>query len=817
MGGRRARRDAAAMLSTARTRRCAALVAGALLPLLTTAPAHAFGVEWTPLGGLNAATGGDWIRDYETGPVPGTVLAATEGGGIFRSTDAGVSWRAVNGGLVDHAAKTVRALALDGSRMLAGTQAGVFVLNGSTWTGIGQGEGPGKLNASVQALLPLGGTLLAGTFAGGVYRSSDNGQTWQPPGPGSGMPAGETVWSLTSFGSMVLAGTSSGVYRSLDGGVTWTPSGDGIPPSATTYRVFGDSGAPNVWYAGTGSGVYRSLDAGLTWAPITDGLPAGSNGSVRDLKTFLSPAGTRLYAATGRGVYAATVRLGLLPGDVRWTPVTTRGLDPNLVVWALSDWLGGSALLAGTQSDGGFGLAFVQPIPITDPQVSGSAKVGTTMSATTGAWAGTGNFSYAFAWQRCQQQDFNCSDIRGANGADYTATEDDFGTWLRVVVTATNGAPQFTWPTRTSSSVRIGAALGSLPGDTTTSAPNVTIDAPGDGGLPRVGDVARVTTKTTMPNQTFNPNPTLPLQYQWLRCDANYANCVPIAGATGQTYTLQTADAAMRVKVRVTGANVFGARTLESANATNPIIPDPAAALVAPALSGTAAVGETLVGNVGAWKSPKTTWERQWQRCEADGSACGPILGATGAAYTVQPADAGKRLRMRVLADVNESYKLPAAVEAYTPLSELVPTAGGIGGPGGGGAGDGGAGGGAGDGGASGGGGGDRAAPDRVKPVLKAVALSATRFKARARGVALRFRLSEPATLRLVVKRPPARKGKPAKTVAKATAKVRKAGAGRVAFAPKKLAPGRYRLVVVAVDAAGNRGRAVTLAFRIVR
>ncbi|MDO8189105.1 hypothetical protein Q5424_21660 [Conexibacter sp. JD483] len=799
------------MLSNARTRRrCAALVAGALLPLLTTAPAHAFSSDWTPLGGLNAVSGGDWIRDYETGPAPGTVLAATEGGGVFRSLDAGVSWSAVDQGLTDHSAKIVRALALDGTRMLAGTQRGVFALNGSTWTGIGQGDGSGKLNSPVQALLPLGGTLLAGTFAGGVARSSDNGQTWQPPGPGSGMPAGETVWSLTSFGPMVLAGTGSGVYRSLDGGVSWTPSGDGIPPGATTFRVFGDSGAPNVWYAGTGSGVYRSRDAGITWAPIGDGLPSGSNGAVRDLKTFVSPAGTRLYAATGNGVYAATVRLGALPGDVRWSQVTTRGLAPNLIVWALSDWLGGSALLAGTQSDGGFGLAFVQPIPIVEPQVSGSAKVGTTLSATTGSWAGTGNFGFGFAWERCQSQDAGCSAIRGANESAYTATEADFGIWLRVVVTATNGAPQFNWPARASASTRIGAALGSLPGDATTSAPSVTVDAPGDSSLPKVGDVVRVTTKTAMPNQTFNPNPTFALQYQWLRCDENNANCSEIAGATGQTYTLQTADAALRVKARVTGANVFGARSLESANATNLVIPDPAAALVAPALTGTAAVGETLVGNVGGWKSAKTTWERQWQRCETDGTGCNPIIGAGGAAYTVQPIDAGKRLRMRVLADVNESYKLPAAVEAFTPLSEVVTSAGGPGGAGGG-PGEGGAdGGGTGGPGGGSGGPGGRAAPDRVKPALKAVALSKARFKAGARGVALRFRLSEPATLRIAVLR-----GK--KTVRSGRAQVRRAGAGRLAFSARKLAPGRYRLVVVPVDAAGNRGRAVTLAFRVVR
>ncbi|HST39477.1 MAG TPA: hypothetical protein VLK58_08200 [Conexibacter sp.] len=706
--------------------------------------------------------------------------------------------------------------------MLAGTQAGVFAFNGSTWTALGQGSGPGKLSASVQALLPLGGRLLAGTFGGGVFRSSDGGQTWAPPGPGSGMPAGETVWSLTSFASMVLAGTTSGVYRSLDGGVSWMPSGDGIPPGVTTFRVFGDSGAPNVWYAGTGSGVYRSLDAGFTWSPISNGLPSGGNGAVRDLKSFVTADGTRLYAATGNGVYSAVVRLGALPGEVRWSQVSTRGMAPNLELWALTDLLGGSSLLAGSKSDGGFGLTFTPPFSIAAPSVEGSVRVGATVSADVGSWIGTGTLGFGFGWQRCTTQNSGCTTIRGAEGNEYVVGDDDFGMWLRVVVTATNGAPLFTFPSATSAGVRATAKLGSLPGDSTTSAPLVTIDAPGDRSLPRVGDVARISVKTTMPNQTFNPNPTFAPSYQWLRCAADSSGCKAIVGATGAGYVLQTADAGMRVKARVTGANVFGAHTLESANASNLVIPDAAQALVAPALGGSATVGETLVGNVGGWKSPKTTWERQWQRCEADGSGCNPIIGGSGAAYTVAPLDVGKRLRMRVLADVNESYALPAAVEAYTPLSEVVPVPGG--GADGGGAGGGGTGGGGTGGGGAGGGGGGRQGggkpaptPDHVAPVVRRLSLSGARFSRRGTGVRVAFRLSERATLKLTV----VRAGKRGRTVARATVKRRPAGPGafrlRARVGGSALAPGRYRLLVSAVDGAGNRGRAVAVGFRVVR
>jgi len=806
------------MHTLANARRRVALVAGALGLLLT--PAAAAQANWGALTGLNHASGGGWVRALERDAVaPTTVYAATEGGGVFRSTNGGGSFSPLSAGLVTGSARTVRAILPLAGRVLAGTQEGVFLLNGSTWTAIGQGEGHGKLNASVQALLDVGGTLLAGTFAGGVFRSSDDGQTWLPPGPGSGMPAGETVWSLRAFGPMVLAATTSGVYRSLDGGVTWTPSGDGIPPGVTAFRVFRDELLPNVWYAGTGSGVYRSLDAGLSWSPASDGLPAGSNGAVRDLRSVMTAEGTRLYAATGNGVYTAVTRLGSVAGNVRWSQVTTSGLAPNLIVWSLSS-LAGASLLAGTQSDGGFGITMVQPISLQDPSVSGTAKVGATLAADDGVWTGTGDLVVAFAWERCTVQDGNCRAIPGATSQQYTASDADFNQWLRVRVTVGNGAPVFLFPSEVSPSVRVGAAAGALPGDTTTSAPKVEIDDPGVDELPEVGDTARVAIRTTMPDQTFNPNASWH-RYEWLRCDEHGNACAPIAGAASQpTYVLQTADAGLRVKVRVTGSNAFGGRTLESANATFPIIPDPAEALVAPALSGTAAVGETLVGNVGAWKSARTTWERQWQRCEADGSNCGAIPGASGAAYTVQAADAGKRLRMRVLADVNEVYKLPAPVETHTPLSEVV--TGGL--PGGGG-GDGGPGGPGGDSGAggTGGDGGPVAQPpaDRTAPRLGAVALTRKRFKAGARGVALRWRLSEAATVRIAVQRLPRRRGGKPRTVATIVLRGRGAGAGRFALPArvggKRLAAGRHRLLLTPVDAAGNRGSAVAVAFQVVR
>jgi hypothetical protein len=71
---------------------------------------------------------------------------------------------------------------------------------------------------------------------------------------------------------------------------------------------------------------------------------------------------------------------------------------------------------------------------------------------------------------------------------------------------------------------------------------------------------------------------------------------------------------------------------------------------VRPVVSGTAAVGEELASTTGTWVPPTATTSRQWQRCDADGTSCRNIAGATGRTYGVRTADNGHRLRVRVAA-----------------------------------------------------------------------------------------------------------------------------------------------------------------------
>lgn len=77
------------------------------------------------------------------------------------------------------------------------------------------------------------------------------------------------------------------------------------------------------------------------------------------------------------------------------------------------------------------------PTNTTLPTVTGTAQVGQTLTASTGAWDGSPT-SFAFQWQRCSAAGTSCVDLPGATGGTYVVTAGDAGSTIRVVVTATN-------------------------------------------------------------------------------------------------------------------------------------------------------------------------------------------------------------------------------------------------------------------------------------------------------------------------------------------------------------------------------------------
>jgi hypothetical protein len=90
------------------------------------------------------------------------------------------------------------------------------------------------------------------------------------------------------------------------------------------------------------------------------------------------------------------------------------------------------------------------PVSTDDPRVSGSARVGSTLTTTTGAWLG-GPTEYDYQWQRCEAEGLPCNDIQGAWAGSYVPVAADAGHPLRAKVTACNvngcGVPAMSAPT----------------------------------------------------------------------------------------------------------------------------------------------------------------------------------------------------------------------------------------------------------------------------------------------------------------------------------------------------------------------------------
>ena len=132
-------------------------------------------------------------------------------------------------------------------------------------------------------------------------------------------------------------------------------------------------------------------------------------------------------------------------------------------------------------------------------------------------------------------------------------------------------------------------------------------------------------------------------EYQWLADDAD------ISGATNATYTLAAADEGKAIKVEVTFTDDAGNDETLTSAATNAVSAAPTSngpATGAPAVSGTARVGETLTadasGIADADGLTNATFSYQWL---ADDTA---IAGATASAYTLTDSDEGKAVRVRV-------------------------------------------------------------------------------------------------------------------------------------------------------------------------
>src|SRR3954454_3320896 len=77
------------------------------------------------------------------------------------------------------------------------------------------------------------------------------------------------------------------------------------------------------------------------------------------------------------------------------------------------------------------------PTNTAPPTISGTPKVGSTLTANDGTWANSPT-SFTYQWQRCASDGRSCGDITAGTTKTYVPTTGDVGHALRVVVTAVN-------------------------------------------------------------------------------------------------------------------------------------------------------------------------------------------------------------------------------------------------------------------------------------------------------------------------------------------------------------------------------------------
>ncbi|NOX19618.1 MAG: tandem-95 repeat protein [Chlorobi bacterium] len=194
-----------------------------------------------------------------------TALAATNDGGIFKTTDAGISWS--QSGLSE---STVYRLFADSSNIIyAGTEVlGIFTSsdNGATWTLASNGLSAEVIYSFVSDTT---GSVIAGSKGAGIFRTTNHGQTWSPQNLGLN---NLTVLSLAvdTLGT-VLAGTEGGgIYYSNNDGLSWTQFNNVLTVQSVAALTVGSDGTI---FAGTKEhGIYRSVDNGATWTPLSAGI-----------------------------------------------------------------------------------------------------------------------------------------------------------------------------------------------------------------------------------------------------------------------------------------------------------------------------------------------------------------------------------------------------------------------------------------------------------------------------------------------------------------------------------------------------------------
>ncbi|HVR11014.1 MAG TPA: hypothetical protein VMW75_23425 [Thermoanaerobaculia bacterium] len=211
---------------------------------------------------------------------------------------------------------------------------------GLHWTAIGPGGGTVNSLATVPG---QPGTLYAGVYDSGVWKTTDGGATWALVLP---LEDEYSIFFLVvapDDPQVIYAGTGDGTFRSSDGGATWTratPYGVGMM-AISPFQ-------PQVLIGATGGAIFKSWDRGVTWAPV-------ANLAFGVLSMVVDPANSGVLYASGSDLFGKAAFARSDDGGSTWHALATDFFSTVFVVGSITLKPGNPAALyacVGLELDG---------------------------------------------------------------------------------------------------------------------------------------------------------------------------------------------------------------------------------------------------------------------------------------------------------------------------------------------------------------------------------------------------------------------------------------------------------------------------------
>jgi photosystem II stability/assembly factor-like uncharacterized protein len=235
------------------------------------------------------------------GPYEGYV-GTTQHTGVYKSLDGGMTWSDPSTGLPVTITHQIAIGRSDPQVLLVSTDAGIFRSDdaAATWSSVLTGFGKAvAIDPSDSQILYAG---YADTALGNFVRSSDGGQSWNPP---SGSPtrwASDVVIPKDDPARVYALFPGNHVYSSTDRGLSFTESSVGLPgfdEGELGVLALDPSSSATLYAAGgLGGAVFRSTDSADTWIPLPSAIPMLTN-----IDLTVSADGRTLYAAGVAGIF----------------------------------------------------------------------------------------------------------------------------------------------------------------------------------------------------------------------------------------------------------------------------------------------------------------------------------------------------------------------------------------------------------------------------------------------------------------------------------------------------------------------------------